>query len=666
MPRHWMTAAVVVLTLGAPERAAAQTDAVRYFDESIARGLEARDSELARLWRAAARATYRDDGDEAAQLYERMLAIDPTCAPALWAYGGLEAERGDRARGIDLARQAVSADPSPGSLSALALILAPDRKRASAAEISEAFELAKQASAQAGASPGASLEALWAELALCKVALVAEDIQQAGWAAGRLATLDGPEVAFCIGGYLQASGQSDSASDYLEKARALAKRETAANRAALAQEGPDDASTSRAERSRREAGPRFTLLGLVKWTIGLWIGSLALLLVAGLVLGRSVLRTAEDLARRARGARGESGAGLKRAYAAVLWMSCVYYYASIPLLALLTVTLGGGILYAMFSVGRVPIKLALIVLVVTCATVFSILKSLFVRRPDDAPGERLALTAHPRLRAVLEDVARRIETRPVDSVYLTPGTEVAVLERGGLGRQLRGRTERCLVLGLGVLDGMRIGPLKAVLAHEYGHFSNRDTAGGGFALSVRASLVTMAASLADSGAAAWYNPVWIFLNGYYRVFLRISQGASRLQEILADRWAVLSYGSKAFEDGLRHVVARAVRFDLAASQALAEMTRTRTLANLYAPGSDVEPAEPEIERAIRAALSRKPSPYDSHPSPLERTRWARALGCRGAGAPAEDEQDAWTLFADPLAVQQAMTETVCRAIMRRG
>src|SRR5262249_33795387 len=127
--------------------------------------------------------------------------------------------------------------------------------------------------------------------------------------------------------------------------------------------------------------------------------------------------------------------------------------------------------------------------------------------------------------------------------------------------QLRGSAERCLILGVGVLDGLRIGAFKAVLAHEYGHFSNRDTAGGGLALAVRRSLIAMARALGESGAASWWNPAWIFLNVFFRVFLRISQGASRLQEILADRWAAFTYGSKAFEEGLRHVIEQSVRFE---------------------------------------------------------------------------------------------------------
>ena len=53
---------------------------------------------------------------------------------------------------------------------------------------------------------------------------------------------------------------------------------------------------------------------------------------------------------------------------------------------------------------------------------------------------------------------------------------------------------------------MRQGELKAVLAHEYGHFANRDTAGGGFALAVRRAVLEMARTLAEGGAATWYNP----------------------------------------------------------------------------------------------------------------------------------------------------------------
>jgi Zn-dependent protease with chaperone function len=329
-----------------------------------------------------------------------------------------------------------------------------------------------------------------------------------------------------------------------------------------------------------------------------------------------------------------------------------------PVLLTLVVVIGFGILYGILSVGHIPIKLILIVVVITFVTAWSILKSLFVRRLDEDPGSRLDLDRQPALQALLVDVAERVGTRPVDSVYMTPGTDIAVFERGGMLRQLGGRTERCLILGAGVLEGMRLGPFRAVLAHEYGHFSNRDTAGGGFALAVRMSAVSLARNLAASGAADRYNPAWLFVNGFHRLFLRISQGASRLQEVLADRWAAILYGAQAFEDGLRHVIDRSVRFDAHVRAILQEVVDTkRPLRNLYtyAPSAPTDAAALDVN--VSNVLEREPSPYDSHPRPTDRFRWVHALGVRGERAE-DDAAPVWGLFADRGAIEELMTGLV--------
>jgi hypothetical protein len=233
------------------------------------------------------------------------------------------------------------------------------------------------------------------------------------------------------------------------------------------------------------------------------------------------------------------------------------------------------------------------------------------------------------------------------------------MERGGLLAQLRGGSERCLILGVGVLDGMKLGPFKAIMAHEYGHFSNKDTAGGGFALAVRRSLFRMAQHLAEGGAAAWYNPAWLFLIGFHKVFLRISQGASRLQEVLADRWAAFTYGAKAFEEGLTHVIRRSALFNAHVKATMNEVVDAKLpLANLYAyqPAAEAVSAG-DVEAAIREELSREPSPYDSHPAPVDRFRWVQAIGENGVVA-VEDEEEVWALFRDREDVERRLTVQV--------
>ncbi len=334
----------------------------------------------------------------------------------------------------------------------------------------------------------------------------------------------------------------------------------------------------------------------------------------------------------------------------------------VVLTAAVTTALAGSVRF-----GHVPVKLAFLVGALTLATLWAILKSLLVRSVDEDPGERLDLSRYPKLRALLDDVAERVGTRPVDNVYLVPGTTVAVMERGGRGvLALAPKRERCLILGAGVLEGFRLGPLRAVLAHEYGHFSNRDTAGGGFALSVRRSLLTMAHNIARGGAAAWHNPAWLFVNGFYRVFLRISEGASRLQEVLADRWAALVYGSGAFERGLRHVIERTVRFNAHVQTTLKEVVESKKpLRNVY----DFHPAaaspEKDLEEAVRASFEAPPSPYDSHPSPRDRVAWVRNLAASGSSASMDDDREAWSLFPDREAIEAAMTGVIRDNVLRQ-
>jgi Zn-dependent protease with chaperone function len=343
----------------------------------------------------------------------------------------------------------------------------------------------------------------------------------------------------------------------------------------------------------------------------------------------------------------------------VLWLSCVYYWLSIPVVALLVLAAAGGALYAIFALGHIPIKLVVIILLVLFATLRAMAKGLFARGRDEDPGLRLAAEEEPRLRVLLTEVAAKIGTRPVDNVYLTPGTDLAVMERGGFLKQLRGSSERCLILGVAVLDGMKLGPFKAILAHEYGHFSNRDTAGGGFALGVRRSLRTTALHLAQHGAAAWYNPAWLFVIGFQRTFLRVSQGASRLQEILADRWAAFAYGSAAFERGLNHVIDRSIRFDAYANATLGEVIEAKQpLPNLYAYRPTKGPDTAELDKEVEEAIHREPSPYDSHPSPVHRIEWTRALSAAGATTPEDEAMDVWSLFENREAVEKRLTQAV--------
>ena len=344
----------------------------------------------------------------------------------------------------------------------------------------------------------------------------------------------------------------------------------------------------------------------------------------------------------------------------MLWLCCAYYYLSIPILILSVVGAGGAAVLGILASGYIPIKLLVIIGGGALITIFAILRSIFTQRTDQDPDERLDLAEHSRLREVLDEVAAKVGTRAVDTVFFTPGTDIAVFERGGVTGQLRGNAERCLILGAGVMDGMKLSSFKAILAHEYGHFSNRDTAGGGLALMVRASVGKMASGMAEGGVATRLNPAWLFLEGFFHVFLRVSQGASRLQEVLADRFAAYAYGSEPFVDGLMHSIEQSVRFDAHVSSTISEVIDgKRPLANLYRYQPKEPVSEEDIETAVSEALQQEPTAYDSHPAPADRIAWVRALGAAGeVSRDRSGESDAWSLLNSRRKLERAMTNEV--------
>ena len=440
-------------------------------------------------------------------------------------------------------------------------------------------------------------------------------------------------------------GRLDAASEALERAHALGLRQDEYERLrdTIARARP------RLPRLARMAG-----ILMLAWACGLLV-----LLLAAETLSRMVLRVVEGLSTDA----STGPAWLRRSYAAVLGFCCVYYYLSIPIVTAAVLFAGGAAVYVLLSLELVPLKLLAIAVALTAITVWAIVKSLLTRARDVDPGRILDLHANPRLAAVLGDVASRVGTRPVDSVFVTPGTEIAVFERGGLLRQLRDRSQRCLLVGVGALADMDVPAFEAVLAHEYGHFVNRDTAGGRLALAVRRSMLHLGSGLAKGGAARWYNPAWLFVTGFYRLFLRVSQGASRLQELLADRWAARLYGPEAFARGLRHVVEREVRFRVSADAVLkAAVQFRRPVVNLYEEAAALGASGDDVEAKIRSAMDRQTSPYDSHPAPADRLRLVGTLATDGDRRPRNGPDEVWHLFTERDALEREMTEQVRRNI----
>jgi Zn-dependent protease with chaperone function len=629
--RGGIIVALVLVSATAIARADTERD---QFERGVVEELTAIDPTAVSLLEQAEAARLGEQTELARERYARLLDRVPGFVHAQRRLCSVESSLGNHDRAIALCREAVAQSESPENLTALAAALARIRS------YTEAQELAGRATQADPSSP-------YAYGVLCGIAIELNDLPGLERCSDRLLDLAPDDMPTQLYAAIVAASyeQWSSAREHLDRAHDLGL--------------PDDVYAE-ISASIDDAEPMWPkVLEAAGIAVAGWLVLMFLLIVVGGILSRLTLRAATRVTKTdARQPVHAAGATLRAAYRNVLRLSCAVYYASLPLLLAIILITGGGLIYAFFAAGRVPIKGVLFIGIITAVSAFAVIKSLFVRGDDSDPGTRLNLAEHPRLRVLLDEVAGKIGTRPVDSVYLTPGTDIAVLERGGVYRQLRGDSERCLILGLGVLEEMPVPAFKAILAHEYGHFSNEDTAGGGLALAVRRSLMTMGVGLAQSGSADWYNPAWLFFRVFYRVFQGISQGASRLQEIMADRWAVLSYGARNFEAGLRHAIRRSIMFDKHIGNTLDEVIESEArLSNLYSYTPKQSIAPDEVDDAVNAAIERKPSPYDSHPSPADRFTWAHAIG-----APEPDDTsagaDAWTLLDNREQLERHMTQHV--------
>ncbi len=387
------------------------------------------------------------------------------------------------------------------------------------------------------------------------------------------------------------------------------------------------------------------------YLVGAWIVGLTALFLIGKLMSRRTLASLE----RANPNSPTSGSELtlRKWYRQLINVAGFYYYISLPVVIFLVIIVAASIIYAFLMMGRIPIKLVALLVIGALITIFTLIRSLFIKVESADPGRSLNYDEAPGLWDLTRTVAAAVNTRPVDEIRITPGTELAVYEKGTMRERSQDKAQRILILGIGVLNDFKQNGFRAVLAHEYGHFTHRDTAGGDVAIRVNNDMMKFAHAMIENEQATALNVAFQFLRIYHFIFRRISHGATRLQEVLADRVAALQYGPLAFEEGLTHVVRKSVEFHhLAVKEIGASVEGQRALQNLYELRVE---QNSDLQEQIEASLNRETSEDDTHPCPNDRFRFTR----RVAGA---NESPAtgmvWDLFANREALTNEMTSLI--------
>ena len=357
------------------------------------------------------------------------------------------------------------------------------------------------------------------------------------------------------------------------------------------------------------------------YLVGAWVLGLTALFLIGKLMSRKTLTSLEEANPNSPASASELT--LRKFYRQLINVAGFYYYISLPVVIFLVIMVAASITYAFIMVGRIPIKLVAVLAIGALITIFTLVRSLFIKIESSDPGRSLKYDEAPGLWDLTCAVAATLNTRPVDEIRITPGTELAVYENGSWRERSQDKAQRVLILGIGLLNDFKQNGFRAVLAHEYGHFTHRDTAGGDVALRVNQDMMKFAHAMIATDQASLLNVAFQFLRVYHFIFRRISHGATRLQEVLADRIAALQYGPLAFEEGLTHVVSKSVEFHHLAAKEIDECVAVqRALQNLYELRVE---QNCDLQEQIDASLNRLTSEDDTHPSPNDRFRLTRKI-----------------------------------------
>lgn len=352
---------------------------------------------------------------------------------------------------------------------------------------------------------------------------------------------------------------------------------------------------------------------------------------------------------------------LARCYRGALVLSLLMFYVAIPFVAFGVVGVTGALLYGIFLLPRIPLKPVLII-VVGLGMAWAIVKSVFARREDNALGVQVEERQEPRLWEVMRDVAAKVGTEPIHEIKLLPGAEIGVRQEGRGPFGIFGHKKRHLVLGVATLPGLTVRELKAVMAHEYAHFSHQDTFYSRVihqvTLSIEQTLEHMARSL---GSWNYANPFYWFFYLYYRAYLMLAAGFSRSREYLADRMAASLYGRGAFFSALHKVATQGRLFETTAHANIREqLLQGQAFSNIYEAFRrfyDEELAEDDRAKLDRDVVDGESSLFASHPT--IRQRFA-ALAGYPEGDPM-DEQPARSLLEGPEAVEVRLTDLLTKA-----
>lgn len=297
----------------------------------------------------------------------------------------------------------------------------------------------------------------------------------------------------------------------------------------------------------------------------------------------------------------------------------VVMLAGFYLVGLLQLALAGLLLFVIWTHahGRGPVaaKVSYLLIAGVVIAVAGLWRAMRTPSTEDLSGVPIAPEQAPLLWEQVHAVAGEMDTRAPDQIRIVADVSAAVHEDSRLLGLIPGR--RTLLLGLPLLQTFTVDQLRAVLAHEIGHYAGSHT---------RLTAVAYRGWLAMHGtvgqASRWNVFGWAF-RGYAWLYRLVTSVVTRGRELDADRAAVRVAGRDAAIGMLREL-----RVTEASWNSYFSRYVVSGLELGYAP-SDLFGGFAQLRAARPGELDENPQPrqtgrWDTHPAPDDRIAAMRA------------------------------------------
>jgi Zn-dependent protease with chaperone function len=321
---------------------------------------------------------------------------------------------------------------------------------------------------------------------------------------------------------------------------------------------------------------------------------------------------------------------IRRALLAVALMAGFYVLAVGIAVGLLLIPYGEWQL-----LHRVHLKIAAVCIGGAGAILWAIMP-----RPDkfEAPGPALTREKTPKLFAMVDEIAAATKQPLPSEVFLLNEVNAWVTYRGGV---MGFGSHRVMGIGLPLLQALSVSELKAVLAHEFGHYVSGDVSIGPWIYKTRAAIGRAIQGLNESMLQTVF--LW-----YGNMFLRLTQAVSRRQEYIADEIAAKLAGADAMKNALRRVAALSPAHNVYLSQEVLPVMNSGFLPPVAAgferfiAGANGSRWMSEVASAEEQ--SGETDEFDSHPCLKDRLQ---ALDAVHADPQVQDNAPATTLLPNP-------------------